>query len=305
MRVSTNQQGTLEFAQQTPFNPDVSFAFRHFQAISNELITAKVLLCPADRLRGVANDFAALKNENVSYWINPGAAFGHTDSPVAGDRNLRTSGRTAWTFIEVGVDDRAEFTADLHVYRGNALFGDGHVEDLDNRQLRAALMASTNNSGIIVSLPQRNVDGGLSAAGGAASSPPPSGSASGGKTSGGNEARNKGKADVEDSAPTAVGPSHAGRSIKPSLVEDRVVVTRLEGTTVTSSIPRRVTNAAIEMGKGQQLEVSNPNPVIEFIRWLADKAARGAYWLLCLLLLALLAFELARRRGQRRRKNRD
>jgi hypothetical protein len=47
-------------------------------------------------------------------------------------------------------------------------------------------------------------------------------------------------------------------------------------------------------------EASAVNPLSEFIRWLAFQAARGTYWLL---LLALLAFELARRRGQRKRKN--
>ena len=310
MQVSTNQQGTLEFAQQTRLNPDVSFTFRHFQALSNELSVAKVLVCPADRQRAPTNDFASLRNENVSYWINPDAAFGRPDSPVAGDRNLRTSGRTAWTFIQIGVDDRVEFTADLHIYRGNALFGDAHVEDLENRRLLAVLVASTNNSGITVSLPQRNMDSdppGIPAGGGgAASSRQPPGSVSGGNSSreSGNDAGAKGKADVENSKPPAsVGvPSHPGRSINRSLVEDTLVVTRLDGTIVTSSIPRRVTNAVPEKGEGRQPELSNANPLIEFIRWLADKAARGTYWLLFLLLLALIAFELARRRAQRKRK---
>jgi prepilin-type N-terminal cleavage/methylation domain-containing protein/prepilin-type processing-associated H-X9-DG protein len=298
MQVSTNQQGTLEFAQQTRVNPDVSFTFRHFQALSNELVVAKVLVCPADRQRSPANDFASLQNENVSYWINPDAAFGHIDSPVAGDRNLRTSGRTAWAFIQMSAESRAEFTADQHGYRGNALFGDGHVEDLDNRQLRAALVAGTNNSGFTASLPQRNVESG-----------PPGSPATGGggaTSSGPSDSWQQPGSASTSKPPASVGlPSGPGRSINFSPREDRVVVTRLDGTIVTSSIPPRVTNAVIEKREVPEPEMSEANPVIEFIQWLANKAVRGTYWLLFLLLLALIAFEVARRRGQRKRKDVD
>jgi prepilin-type N-terminal cleavage/methylation domain-containing protein/prepilin-type processing-associated H-X9-DG protein len=298
MQVSTNQQGTLEFAQQTRANPDVSFTFRHFQALSNELAVAKVLVCPADRQRAPTDDFASLQNENVSYWINPDAAFGRTDSPVAGDRNLRTSGLTAWTFIQISGDGRAEFTADQHVYRGNALFGDGHVEDLDNRQLRAALVASTNNSGLTVSLPQRNVESDPSRS--------PAASSGGGTSSGQPDSGPQPGSSSTSKPPASVGlPSRPGRSINISPIEDRVVVTRLDGTIVTSSIPPHVTAAVAEKRQVEQPELSGTDPVIEFIRWLADKAVRGTYWLLFLLLLALIAFEVARRRGQRKRKNVD
>jgi prepilin-type processing-associated H-X9-DG protein len=276
------------------------------------LAVVKVLICPADRQRAPAHDFASLQNENVSYWINPDASFGRPDSPVAGDRNLRTSGHTAWTFIQIGVDDRAEFTADLHVYRGNALFGDGHVEDLENRRLRAALMVGTNNSGVTVSLPQRNVAGAppdspATSGGSAASSRQPGsgpGSSSGGNPGGakGNDNSAKTTADDNSSKPPASPglSSQAARSINPGL--ETIIGTRLDGTTVTSSIPRRLTNAVAEQSKLPPPEVSDVNPLIEFIRWLTGKSARGMYWLLFLLLLALIAFELARRRAQRKRK---
>lgn len=113
MQVSTNQGGTREFADAVALTPDVSFAFRHFQAVSNELILPKPLVCPADKQRVAASDFASLRNENVSYWINTAAAFGHTDSPVAGDRNVRTSGRTEWTFIRFGPADALEFSPEM------------------------------------------------------------------------------------------------------------------------------------------------------------------------------------------------
>jgi prepilin-type N-terminal cleavage/methylation domain-containing protein len=45
MQVSTNLGGTREFAEMAALNPDVSFTFRRFQAISNELILPKLTPC--------------------------------------------------------------------------------------------------------------------------------------------------------------------------------------------------------------------------------------------------------------------
>ena len=42
--------------------------FRHFQVMSNELSTPKILACPADT-RAAANNFFRLKNQNVSYFV--------------------------------------------------------------------------------------------------------------------------------------------------------------------------------------------------------------------------------------------
>ncbi len=57
MAVSTNKNGTMEYGG------DV---FHHFQVMSNELSTPKILACPADN-RTAAATFAGLKNQNVSY----------------------------------------------------------------------------------------------------------------------------------------------------------------------------------------------------------------------------------------------
>ena len=42
--------------------------FRHFQVMSNELSTPKILVCPADTRVAAAN-FVRLKNQNVSYFV--------------------------------------------------------------------------------------------------------------------------------------------------------------------------------------------------------------------------------------------
>src|ERR1039458_1252261 len=61
MAVSTNKGGTMEYAED-------GNAFRHFQVMSNELSTPKILVCPADD-RTPAASFARLKNQNVSYFV--------------------------------------------------------------------------------------------------------------------------------------------------------------------------------------------------------------------------------------------
>jgi prepilin-type N-terminal cleavage/methylation domain-containing protein/prepilin-type processing-associated H-X9-DG protein len=308
MQVSTNQSGTREFAEAAALNPDVSVTFRHFQAISNDLVLPKLLACPADKQRIAAKNFESLRNENVSYWINPAAAFGHTDSPLAGDRNVRTSGRTEWSFIQFNPSDSVEFSAELHGHRGNVLFGDAHVDVFDSRTLRLAF-ASSNGADVTISIPRPDTtdpsnDGGSSTvASGASSSGEASSSAS----------RENARSAATTASPSSksnsnIIPNSPGRirgSGSPGERENEiVVVTRFDGTVVTSSVPRKVTNAAPSTAtSGSENEPTNP--IIAFLQWLTRVSASGTYWLLFLLLLALIAFEIARRRAKHKRKRID
>src|SRR5258706_1380047 len=63
MQVSVTNGGTMEMV-------DSGKTFMHFAAISNELSTPKVLVCPADRTRKRAADFCAdLDNAKISYFV--------------------------------------------------------------------------------------------------------------------------------------------------------------------------------------------------------------------------------------------
>ena len=81
-----------------------------------------------------------------------------------------------------------------------------------------------------------------------------------------------------------------------------MIVTRLDGTMITSAIPRTITHMVSQQNASPDPEKDDANPLIDFIQWLANQATLGTYWLLLFLLLALIAFELARRRGQPKRK---
>src|SRR5215469_12619169 len=62
--LSETNGGTMEFTS----GPN---AFRHFQAMSNELSTPKILFCPAetDHDRLVATNFINFNNSNISYFV--------------------------------------------------------------------------------------------------------------------------------------------------------------------------------------------------------------------------------------------
>lgn len=70
--VSTSKGGTLETCQRGGDGYDRS-AYLHFQVMSNELATPKILVCPSDSAKQPAADFASLQSWNVSYQVRSGA----------------------------------------------------------------------------------------------------------------------------------------------------------------------------------------------------------------------------------------
>lgn len=150
MRVHPDDGGSLWPDAEADFAGDF-FAptFQHFQAVSNELVTPRILLCPADG-RSAARSFAALQNANVSYFVAANAEFGRTTSVLAGDRNLtNTPG--------IGAPETTpsfRWTRELHEFKGNLLFADGHVEKHNNRTL--GMQGSGPLASAVVQLPQPN-----------------------------------------------------------------------------------------------------------------------------------------------------
>jgi len=69
--LSTNQSGTFEFCLPGPDGYDQN-AYRHFQVLSNELGSPKVLVCPADKTKHAASSFRDLQALNVSYLLRSG-----------------------------------------------------------------------------------------------------------------------------------------------------------------------------------------------------------------------------------------
>ncbi len=137
MAVPGSAGGSLELARSGYLlQGDFYFSYRHFQAASNELVTPKLLVCPADT-RLPAAGFATLSNGSLSYFIGVNAEFARPTSILAGDRNVTNDYATPGTVVRVGQNYALRWTEELHRFKGNLLFSDGHVEQKN----RPALVA--------------------------------------------------------------------------------------------------------------------------------------------------------------------
>src|SRR4051812_11804125 len=117
MRISTERGGTMEFIT----GPN---AFHHFQVMSNELSTPKVLFCPAesDRARIQATTFnLPLKpgeilftsNSNLSYFVGIDASESDPQGILSGD-NLTNGMSIKDGILELTTNQLAGWTAELH-----------------------------------------------------------------------------------------------------------------------------------------------------------------------------------------------
>jgi prepilin-type N-terminal cleavage/methylation domain-containing protein len=134
MDVSINHGGTMEFTTGAD-------TFRHFQVMSNELSTPKILVCPADT-RAYASDFIRLKNQNVSYFVGLDANDSNPQMLLSGDRNLGGPAKPENGILKLAPGDAVNWTATIHANQGNLGLADGSVQQCSNTGLRAALKNS-------------------------------------------------------------------------------------------------------------------------------------------------------------------
>lgn len=131
--------------------PDENRIWRHFQVISNELSTPRLLQCPGDA-RLVARDvwspppqvpgkppLAAFgHNDHVSYFLAVGTTEEEPDRVLGGDRNLMRNGVPVQGRIQPAVSDVMSFTSPgHHEGAGNLLLSDGSVRQVPKGPFRA------------------------------------------------------------------------------------------------------------------------------------------------------------------------
>jgi prepilin-type N-terminal cleavage/methylation domain-containing protein/prepilin-type processing-associated H-X9-DG protein len=135
MQVPGSDGGSEEFVRAAgQASGESHFAFRHFQTLSNELVTPAMLICPADT-RSPAHHFSVLNNDNVSYFVNVTAEHGKSTSILAGDRNLTNDWVGDRGLLPLDANSYLRWTHELHRFKGNVLFADGHVEELNRPTL--------------------------------------------------------------------------------------------------------------------------------------------------------------------------
>ena len=135
MAVSTRKGGTTEF------NTGAD-TFRHFQVMSNEFGTPKILVCPSDT-RTAAADFVRLKNENVSYFVDLDAeSDANPQLFLVGDRNITGPAASEKGILKLVPGGPASWTETIHVNTGNVGLSDGSVQMLSNSGLTEVLKNS-------------------------------------------------------------------------------------------------------------------------------------------------------------------
>ncbi len=134
MQVFTNQGGSMEYVGAGP-------VFLHFLAISNELISPKLLLCVADNTRGRrATNFAELRDQNLSYFVGVDAQPTNSNHWLAGDHNLSTNGVAVRSgLLPLTTNHQVGWTKRVHNGAGNVGFADGSVGQLVPYSLQQSL----------------------------------------------------------------------------------------------------------------------------------------------------------------------
>lgn len=185
MSISTNDGGSAEYATPLPTGTATTAAgkttFRHFQALSNELATPKIVMCPSDSIDRIqATNFTlhvnnlATKNQGnrwISYFLGINADEGRPQMILSGDRNL-TNGTpvlnfnaTASVAVRLGGSKPTEQQANtatgagwnnnLHQNSGNIGLSDGSVQQVTGPRVREQLKNSGDDDNII-SVPGQN-----------------------------------------------------------------------------------------------------------------------------------------------------
>src|ERR1043165_1720615 len=149
MQVSITNGGTMEITG----NPSTPMVFAHFNVMSNELSTPKILFCPSDRDRSrvVATDFVGMPSgsgkpvafvgdTNLSYFVGIDATDVSPQMFLTGDDNLAIGGvRIRGRIVTLGSDAALSWTKERHSYQGNIGLADGSVQQFGPQKLRNAL----------------------------------------------------------------------------------------------------------------------------------------------------------------------
>ena len=108
-------------------------AWRHFEVMSNELSTPKVVFCPAesDRNRFTATNFVNFCNSNVSFFF--GVDVTNETNPamiLSGDHNITNGVPVKNGLLELTTNRLAGWTSEMHDKVGNVALADGSVQQV-------------------------------------------------------------------------------------------------------------------------------------------------------------------------------
>jgi prepilin-type processing-associated H-X9-DG protein len=131
---STNLGGSAELV-------DSGQVFVPFRAMSNELGTASLLVCPRDREKAVTTNFSSgFSDTNVSYFVSTDSKDTYPQMLLSSDRNLALNNQPLkpGLFVLTTNNTQLSWTKAIHNSCGNIAFADGSVQFTDSKALSLA-----------------------------------------------------------------------------------------------------------------------------------------------------------------------
>ena len=119
----------------------------YFQAMSNELNSPTILVCPDDAKRTPGTNFTTdFNNSNISYFVGMDADETRPEMFLAGDRNYFINDSPAQAgLISVKSTDNLGWTHKIHQDQGNVGLADGSVQQYTSSGLQQALRHTGTN----------------------------------------------------------------------------------------------------------------------------------------------------------------
>lgn len=135
--VSTNNSGTKEWLE-------AGLVHRHYQALSNEIASPKVLVCREDTNKIAATNFEDLGKENISYLVGLSARENLPNSIMGGDSCLVAKAQLPSGIHALTADQKLSWDKTYHAGYGAIVLGDGSAHRTTKKELQRLL----KNSGL-------------------------------------------------------------------------------------------------------------------------------------------------------------
>jgi len=129
-------------------------AWRHFQVMSNELSTPKVLMCPkeTDHARFLATNFIFLNNSNLSFFVGIDADETNASALLSGDHNITNGTAIKNGLLKLTAAQPTGWTVEMHNSVGNICLADGSVQQVSMSGLQNAV-TSTGMATNVLNMP--------------------------------------------------------------------------------------------------------------------------------------------------------
>ena len=116
--------------------------WQHFLAISNEISTPNILICPTSRKK-TATTWQSFSDRNISYFLGITAAETYPQSFLSGDTGFLIDGQPPRSNpISLSTNANLSYPKSIHRATPNICMGDGSVQQLNPSQLREQLRHS-------------------------------------------------------------------------------------------------------------------------------------------------------------------